>query len=130
MFERASRVKLRFESAQGLLSVEDLWDVPMVSSNPNKASLDNIAKNIYKQLKDENTESFVTDTSKASELLQFKFDIVKYVIEIRKAEAEKIKEQRENKERKQKIADLIQRKKDEHLSNLSVEELENLLKQD
>ena len=32
MFEQAARLKLRFETSRGLLSVEDLWDLPLTSA--------------------------------------------------------------------------------------------------
>ena len=32
MFQKASRLKLRFDSPKGLLSVEDLWDLPLTSA--------------------------------------------------------------------------------------------------
>ena len=33
MFTKASRLKLRFQSPAGLLSSEDLWDLPLTSNS-------------------------------------------------------------------------------------------------
>lgn len=49
MFIKASRTKLRFESPKGLLSVEDLWDLPLISTM-GKANLDDIAKTAFQAL--------------------------------------------------------------------------------
>ena len=50
MFEKASRMKLRFNTQRGVLSVEDLWDLPLIQ-------LDNIAIALNKKLQESKTES-------------------------------------------------------------------------
>ena len=42
IFMKATQKKLRFDSTQGLLTVEDLWDLPLTGTNK-KANLDDIA---------------------------------------------------------------------------------------
>jgi hypothetical protein len=49
LFEKASRLKLRFSSPAGLLTVEDLWDLPL-SAQAKVANLDDIAKGLNKTL--------------------------------------------------------------------------------
>ena len=44
MFEKASRIKLRYSTNRGVLSVEDLWDLSL-------EQLDPIAINLSKRLK-------------------------------------------------------------------------------
>ena len=78
MFEKAVRLKLRFDSPQGLMSAEDLWDLPLTSSRPNKANLNDIAKEVSRELKASGEEDFVNPTSKADETLQLKLEIVKH----------------------------------------------------
>jgi hypothetical protein len=124
MFEKASRLKLRFESPNGNLSVEDLWDLPL--SSDRRANLDDIAKGLYNQMKEDNIQSFVKVVSKADETLQLKFELVKHVIEVRLTEKEASELTKTNKERKQQILALIAQKKNEQLSGKSLEELESL----
>ena len=86
LFEQASKKKLRFDNPNGgQLSTEDLWDLPLTSAN--KASLDRLAIDLFKKLRDSEALSFVVDTTaSADNVTQLKFDIVRHVIETRKAE--------------------------------------------
>ena len=123
MFEKASRQKLRFTTPQGALSVEDLWDLPLTTNNSNRASLDDIAKSIFRKMKEDDIESFVVKTSKSNETIQLAFDIVKYIIEVRLAEADAAEVTRKNKEKKQQILALIAQKENETLAGQSLEDL-------
>jgi hypothetical protein len=126
IFEQASRLKLRFDTPKGLLSAEDLWDLPLTSGN-GKANLDDVARGLHRELKDADTESFVVKPAKADETLQVAFDVVKHVIDIRLAENEEARVKTENREKKQRILELISRKQDEALSAKSVEELQDMV---
>ena len=57
MFEQASRSKFRFNSSQGLLTTEDLWDLPLTSTR--YANLNDIAKELNRTLKATAEEDFV-----------------------------------------------------------------------
>jgi hypothetical protein len=122
MFEKASRLAIRFESPKGLLTVEDLWPLPLTVRNGG-ASLDNIARALNKQIKDTDTESFVVKTTKTDEVTQLKFDIVKHIIEVRLAEAEVAATAADKREKKQKLLALVAEKQDEALKGASIEEL-------
>lgn len=126
MFEKASRLQLRFGTHKGNLSVEDLWDLPLTSRNSNSTSLDDIAKSLNRQLKEMDTESFVVKSPKADAVLQLQFDIVKHVIGVRLAESEKAATVREAKEKKDKILSIIAKKQDEKLESSSLEELQQI----
>lgn len=117
MFEKASRVKLRFKANVGLVSVEDLWDLTLTS-------LDNIAKDLNKQIKAEAEESFITVKSKSNATLELGFEIVKHVIKVKLEEAEVKKQAAEKKARKAQIMELISQKQNEALSAKSLEELQ------
>lgn len=119
LFELATRKKFRFESKAGLLSVEDLWDLPLDSRT--KASLNEVAINISRELKAQ-TESFVAIAKKDTTNEQ-KLEIVKYVIDVRLEEAKAIAEAQDRAAQRAKIDELIAKKKDESLEGLSLEEL-------
>ncbi|MFA5378887.1 MAG: hypothetical protein WC455_24250 [Dehalococcoidia bacterium] len=121
MFEIATRMKDRFETSKGNLSVEDLWDLPLTSvRSPN---LDDIARDLHRQLKDSAEVSFVAPARKENDTLQRKFDIVKHIIEVRLAENTAAAEVRANKEKKARILEIIARKDDEELVGKSRDEL-------
>lgn len=122
MFDQASRLKIRFETKKGLLSTEDLWDLPLTGA----VSLDQIAIGLNRQLKESDTESFVLKGKASDELLKLKFEIVKHVISVRLAEAEKEEEIRVNREKRQRILAIIAEKEDESLKSTSLEELRKL----
>lgn len=127
MFEKANRLKLRFSSPQGELSVEDLWDVPLTSTRANIANLNNIAKEISRKLKEAGEEDFVNPKSNADELLQLKLDIIKHVIHTKQAENEALRATAERKEKKTRIMELIARKQDQELEGKPLEELQAMV---
>ena len=57
MFERASKLKLRFNTEKGMVTTEDLWDLPLLQRNA--VDLDSLAKNLNKAVKESGEESFV-----------------------------------------------------------------------
>jgi hypothetical protein len=123
IFEQASRTKLRINTTIGNLSVEDLWELPLTSAN--KVNLDAIAVDLNRQIKATAEESFVK-SAKKDEVLQLRFDIVKHIIETRVEENKAKTELKQRESQLSKIDDIIAKKKDAALENLSLEELEKL----
>lgn len=122
MFDQATRLKLRFESTKGLLSVEQVWDL-------NLNSLNELAKSLSRQVKaaGDDEENFIGAKSTVDSQLQLRFDIVKHIIAVKLKERDDSATAAERKANNQVILDLIQRKKQQELENKSVEELEALL---
>lgn len=118
-FLEASRLKVRFITHLGLLTVEDLWDLPLTGK---RANLDAIAIDLAKQLRETN-ESFVDTTRRTDPELHIKFNVVKAIIDIRLAERDAAKLAKDKAERKQKILAIIERKQDQALEASSLEEL-------
>jgi hypothetical protein len=127
MFDKATRAKFRFESPQGLLTTEDLWDLPL-TANSNRANLDDIAKGLHHELKSVESEvSFVKPVTKSDNLLALKLDIVKAVIQTLMDERDAAAVEAQRRDRRQRIMAMMEQKKDTKLSEASLEELEAML---
>ena len=120
MFEQASRIKLRVQTNKGLITVEDLWDLGIVT-------LDKLAVKLYKELQESNHDSFIEQTVKKDEVLQLQFDVVKHILDVKVSESNEKKKQLAIKAQKDKLLELIQEKKESELKSLSVEDLEKQL---
>lgn len=123
LFEKASREKLRFITPRGMMSVEDLWDLPLVTKNPNNPSLNSIAQHLHHQIASA-TPSFVKGAGTAMDpQLQLSLEIVVHVIEVRQAEAEVLANAARRKAEKQKLLEILDQKQDEELKGLSADEI-------
>ena len=118
MFEVATRKKFRFPF-NGMISTEDLWDLPV-------EKLDTIFKKLTKEKKADDEESLLTPATTDTDLAD-RIEIVKAVVAYKLAVAEKAAKVAETKRKNQRIMELIAKKQDEALANLPVEELEKLL---
>ncbi len=127
LFEKASRLKVRFMTIKGAVSVEDLWDMPLTSST-GKPNLDDIARGLHRQLKSkQDEESFVEPVERAEvDCAEIGFAVVRRVIEIKVAERKSAKEATERREKKQQILGIIAQKENEKLSTTSLEELRKM----
>lgn len=125
MFEQASRQAVRFDSPKGQLTTEDLWSLPLTSQT-GKANLDDIARELYRQLTTESV-SFVNEPSAPNALLQLKLDIVKHIINVRKNEAEAERTRKANADRRQQILQIINERETDDLRNKDLDELRKLV---
>lgn len=127
MFQQASRLKLRFDSPKGQLTAEDLWDLPLTSTVPNKANLDDIARLAFNALKSGPSVSFVNPTEKSDPVAQLRFDIVKHIIDTKLVENKAAAESKKNKEQAQFIMNILEQKQTQTLLGMSEEELKKKL---
>lgn len=119
MFEKAARLKLRFEY-RGLISTEDLWDLHV-------EDLDNIYKSLNSLVKTKSEESLLDKKDKVDEILDLKIDIIKHVVNEKLQEAEARELALERRVRKQKLMAILEKKQDEELHDLSSDKLEELI---
>jgi uncharacterized protein (DUF2225 family) len=116
LFEKASRLKLRFLTPKGVWMVEDLWDTTLTA-------LDLIYKGLNKELKTTEEESLGATKTKADDELVLKISLIKYIYGVKQAESQAARLVIEKKAQKAKLMELIEKKKDENLSAKSIEEL-------
>jgi len=124
MFEKAIRNKLRFDTNRGMVTTEDLWDMPLTHGTG--FSLDNIAKDLHREIEAEE-KSFVEENTKENELLALGFDVVKHVIKVKLEEQKAVKKAMETRERKAKILAIMADKQDESLKESSMDDLQKML---
>ena len=126
LFERATRQKLRFETIAGNINVEDIWSLPLCSG---KVNLNDLAKELNKEIKTFEEEDFVNKTSNSkNEDIKLKFDIILYVIKYKTEQAEAKERATLTLEKRRSIQALIEKKESQQLENLSIEELKALAK--
>lgn len=118
MFIKASREKMRFYY-KGVLTVEDLWDLPVTE-------LDKIYKNLNAKAKESAEESLLSESTE-DETLNTQIEIIKYIVSVKLDERDKAKKAKERKEQKEKIMSIIASKQDESLQGKSIDELTKLL---
>jgi hypothetical protein len=123
IFEYASRNKLRFTSLRGVLTVEQLWDVPLRSTDG--FNLNAVARAANEAVKAANEENFVGPTARTTAQVQLEsaLEIVKYVIDVKLADEAAAKKRVENKAKREKLLVALQEKEDGKLSEMSVREL-------
>lgn len=127
IFERATRAKLRFESSVGLLSVEQIWDLPLTAKG-GRPSLDALTRAAHLELKNLEEGSFVEVKPNPRKIeLELQFEILKHVIASKladKAAAEKVAE---NAERKRKLLAALSAKEENELTSMTKEQIEKAI---
>lgn len=116
MYKVASKMKLRFATVKGNLSVEDLWDLSLTA-------LDKMAVAIDDEISKSPRKSFIAETTPENEVAKLKLDILKDIIETKmKEKNDKESEKRKQSERNR-LLEILAKKEEASLENLSIEEL-------
>lgn len=130
----ATKNHWRFQGTGIIASVEDLWEL-------STAKIDDIARNIDSAIKEIDAHPMslsesvnhgkIGDEPSESESrrkdLYDKMDILRFILETRREEAEKFTAESEKAARKNRILELIAKKEDQQFDNMSVEDLRALL---
>ena len=119
LFEGAVRAKYRFPF-KGQITAEDLWDL-------SPQDLDRVFKALNADAKKQQEESLLNIPDKETETLHRKIEIVKHIVAVKRAEIQAIKQAADKKAQKQRIMEIIAKKEDEALQNMSREDLMKML---
>ena len=120
MFKKASKLKLRFNTDRGVLTVEDLWDLDL-------ESLDILFKDLNKSLKETDEESLLTVKTTANTKLQLKVNIIKDVVSDKLADVERRESEAELKERRKLLLGVKAERQKETLLGMSEEDIDKEL---
>ena len=124
MYKKAAKLKLRFISSKGQLTVEQLFDLSMteLSSLIKKVNAD-----LKKETRVDDDLGFLEGKDETESLNSLRFDILKDVYLTKKQERDDAAEDQDRKARRQRIAEIIREKEDKALADLSLEELRKKL---
>lgn len=125
VFEVAAKDKYRFETERGMLMVEDLFTLP-IKSERGKLDLYTIASQLAEGLGKNDNEllsGIFSDEVKVDSVTKTKFDIVQRVVEIKRAENKERLDMAGNKAQKERLLEILAKKKDSSLEQLTEEEI-------
>lgn len=116
IYKKASKQKLRVQTAVGNLSVEQLWDLEV-------EQLDALAVSLEEEYKSSGKKSFLTVSSKKDKEAKLKFDIVLDILQTKIAIAEKASKAYETRQFNARIDELIAKKQETELESKDIDEL-------
>lgn len=115
LFEIATRNRYRF-NYKGVMTVEDLWSLRV-------EDLDAIFKTLNRQKKTADEDSLLATKSAEDQDLANKIDIVRYIVSVKLAEAAERVSAAEKKAQRDKIMEIVAKKKDKALEDMGIEDL-------
>ena len=121
LFEIATRNRYRF-NYKGVMTVEDLWSLRV-------EDLDAIFKMLNRQKKTADEDSLLATKSAEDQDLANKIDIVRYIVSVKLAEAEERVSAAEKKAQRDKIMEIVAKKKDKALEDMGIDDLMKKLKE-
>jgi hypothetical protein len=124
LFLTAARGKFRFRAAAGLLTTEQLFDLPLTSTT-GKSNLNDVAINIADEIDRAGTRSFVASATPDPQrtLLAQQLEIVKAIIEIKQAENAAARAKLEKRAERDRLLDAIEQADRRELGSKSADEL-------
>ena len=134
LFVTATKNHWRFQGTGIIASVEDLWELPT-------EKIDDIARGIEANIKEIDAHPMslsesvqhgkIGDAPSKTAILRKelydKMEVLRFILETRREEAEKFAAEAEKNERNKRILELIAKKEDQKFDDMSVEDLRALL---
>lgn len=130
MYKKASQQKLRIATSRGMLSVEQLWDLP-------KEEIGQLAVALRKRIKDargingDSELDFLQPAEHAEETTdELTFRILKDIYQTLQADEDSARRLAAKRQHNRKLLEVIARKQDQELEGKSIEELEKMLEEE
>ena len=121
IYKQAIQQKVRFTTNRGVLTPEQMFDLPL-------GELDALAVKLEQEHKDSGGKSFLDKKTPKDKIIKLKFKVVLDILETKSEEANAATEAAENKAHNEKILELIAGKEDEALAGKSIKQLKAMLK--
>ena len=124
MYKKASRLKLRFQTSKGLLTVEQLWGLT-------QTELKNVIIALHSAIKKEaeaDLDFLETDTVVEESEDKLRYEIAVDIYKTKQAEAREAHEEAEKRAYNKHIDELIAEKQEESLRSMTIEQLKGLKK--
>lgn len=127
MYKKAAKLKIRFITSRGPLSIEQLMDLSMTELEKLVRAQHKVLKEAAKVDSDAELEFLEVNKTPKENIEQLKFDILKDIYMDKKNEkADKLADE-EKRKRRERLAELIAEKKDAADKGKTLEELEKEL---
>ena len=128
MFETATRKKFRFPSPKGQITVEDLWNLPLISNKEGEASLNFCAQVLHRRIIEDTQASFVSlGVNEGPTEDKEKLELVKHIIKIREDETIAATKSAENRKLKSQLMGILADKQSEAWKSMSPEKLQEII---
>lgn len=125
IFAEATRKKVRFSTGViGDISVEQLWDLPLNTSKDDKPDLDKVSQIVLDEQEGSKRKSLVNPRSEKNSLIDLKIEVLTYIIDVKTKEKELKELEIANKEKLEKLKAIREKKQDQSLEGLSLEEID------
>ncbi len=127
IYKQAAKLKIRFITSRGPLTIEQLMDLSMTELEKLVRAQHKVIKEKAKIDSEEDLDFLEVDKTPKEDIDQLKFNILKDIYLDKKAEKSERAADLEKKERKARLAELIAKKKNEADEGKTLEELEKEL---
>ena len=127
IFKKASKKKLRFNTNRGVLSVENLWDLPKEEIRQLVIKAREAAKKSSGEVTDSELSFLDAPAKTKATDDELRFEILKDIYLTKKSAEEKAQKKAEAKANNKKLLEIIARKQDEALEKKSIKDLEKML---
>ena len=120
LFKEATKHNWTFQSTKGVLNVQQLWQLT-------PAQLNDIAMELHSQFKQSKKESFL-DTTEPDTLAELQLNLVVDIIKTKQDDKLSVQSAQANKSHNNMIDDLIEKKKNAQLAEMSIKDLQAMKK--